>query len=86
MKKVREQSMNLQQLVRTIRKVHDRLARQAAKAVNLRLTIRNWLIGCHIQVYELRGEDRSEYGDRLFDVLAVHLTRQGLSNCNRRQL
>ena len=48
--------------------------------------MRNWLIGCHIQEYELRGEDRSEYGERLFDVLAGRLVTLKLPNCNRRQL
>ena len=78
--------MNLEQLVGQIRAIHNQLAQQATKAVNLGLTLRNWLIGCHIQKYELRGEDRSEYGERLFEVLADRLTRQGLPNCNRRQL
>ncbi len=78
--------MNLERLVVQIRTIHDQLAQQATKAVNLGLTLRDWLIGCHIQKYELRGEDRSEYGDRLFEVLADRLTRQGLPNCNRRQL
>ncbi|MBE3111390.1 MAG: DUF1016 family protein [Acidobacteria bacterium] len=78
--------MNFEQLVGQIRSIHDDLARQASKAVNLGLTLRNWLIGCHIQEYELRGEDRSEYGERLFDVLADRLVTLNLPNCNRRQL
>jgi hypothetical protein len=78
--------MNFEQLVGQIRSIHDDLARQASHAVNLGLTLRNWLIGCHIQEYELRGEDRSEYGERLFEVLAGRLVTLKLPNCSRRQL
>ena len=78
--------MNFEQLVGQIRSIHDDLARRASNAVNLGLTLRNWLIGCHIQEYELRGEDRSEYGERLFEVLAGRLVTLKLSNCSRRQL
>ena len=78
--------MNFEQLVGQIRSIHDDLARQASNAVNLGLTLRNWLIGCHIQEYELRGEDRSEYGAHLFDVLAGRLVTLKLPNCSRRQL
>lgn len=46
--------------------------------------MRNWLIGCYIAEYELRGADRADYGDNLLRDLAARLTT--LSNCNRRQL
>jgi hypothetical protein len=78
--------MNFNQLVGQIESVHVQLVQQTSKAVNLGLTLRNWLIGCHIHEYELRGDDRSQYGARLFDALADKLTEHGLPNCNRRQL
>lgn len=78
--------MRFEQLVGRIRSVHDQLAAQASKAVNLGLTLRNWLIGSHIQEYELRGEDRSKYGERLFDSLAERLDAAGVPSCDRRQL
>lgn len=78
--------MNFEQLVGQIRTIHDQLAAQACKAVNLGLTLRNWLIGCHIQEFELRGEDRSHYGERLFDKLADQLGTLGVPSCDRRQL
>jgi hypothetical protein len=81
-----KECMNFEQLVGQIRSIHDGLARQASIAVNLGFTLRNWLIGCHIQEYELRGADRSEYGERLFDVLAGRLDTLKLPNCSRRQL
>ncbi|MFU8858737.1 MAG: PDDEXK nuclease domain-containing protein [Deferrisomatales bacterium] len=73
-------------LVEAIRETHAALVRQAVRAVNVGLTVRNWLIGCHIEEYERGGVDRSRYGDRLMDELADRLTGLGLSNCNRRQL
>ncbi len=56
------------------------------EAVNISLTFRNWLIGCYISEYELKGLDKANYGDRLLSELAKHLTELEISNCNRRQL
>ncbi|MDP6627254.1 MAG: PDDEXK nuclease domain-containing protein [Methanopyri archaeon] len=73
-------------LVGTITDVHERLAVHATRAVNISLTVRNWLIGFYIEEYELRGEDRGLYGEKLFSALANRLTSKGVSNCSRRQL
>jgi len=73
-------------LVDSIRQVNDQLEAQASKAVNVRLTLRNWMIGHYIAEFELRGEDRANYGDKLFSVLGKRLTNLRISNCNRRQL
>jgi predicted nuclease of restriction endonuclease-like (RecB) superfamily len=78
--------VNLDDVVQRLKAIHDDLARQATRAVNLGLTMRNWLIGGHLHEYELRGEDRSRYGDRVVEVVAEELTRAGLSNCSKRQL
>jgi hypothetical protein len=80
------QEWSFEKLVGFIRQVHDELAAQAGRAVNLSLTLRNWLIGCYIAEYELRGSDRASYGDRLLTELAKRLTDLKVSNCNRRQL
>ncbi|MBF2759627.1 MAG: DUF1016 family protein [Ectothiorhodospiraceae bacterium AqS1] len=60
------------------------MSRQTGKAINISLTLRNWLIGYYIAEYELNGKDRAEYGDHLFTDIAKALN--GISNCNRRQL
>jgi DUF1016 N-terminal domain len=73
-------------LVKSIEAVHSEAAAQASRAVNLSVTLRNWLIGCCIAEYELRGKDRATYGERLLDSLAAELTRLKVSNANRRQL
>jgi predicted nuclease of restriction endonuclease-like (RecB) superfamily len=78
--------MNFDALVDAIGKLHLHLQGEATKAVNVSLTLRNWLIGWHIAEYELDGEDRGRYGEKLFAELADRLTNLGLSNCNRRQL
>jgi len=73
-------------LVNSIRQIHDQMAAQAGRAVNISLTLRNWMIGLHIFEFELRGTDRANYGEKLFSILAEQLTAIGVSNCNRRQL
>ncbi|MBN1863642.1 MAG: DUF3387 domain-containing protein [Victivallales bacterium] len=73
-----------EQLVASIQSVHTVLSDHASKAVNISLTVRNWLIGCYIAEYELHGADRAEYGENLLGNLASRL--EGLSNCNRRKL
>lgn len=78
--------LDFNRLVTTIRQAHDELARQASRAVNISLTLRNWLIGCYIAEYELRGSDRASYGDRLLDQLSEELRRHRISNTGRRQL
>lgn len=71
-------------LVGDIGEIHERMVACAGRAVNISLTLRNWLIGCYIEEYERRGVDRAEYGEKLADELAAELTRRGFSNCNRR--
>jgi len=40
--------LSFDQLVGWIRDVHGTLSAQASRAVNVSLTVRNWLIGCYI--------------------------------------
>ncbi|KPK90620.1 MAG: cytoplasmic protein [Anaerolineae bacterium SM23_ 63] len=80
------QEMTFENLISSIQQIHDELASQARRAVNVSLTMRNWLIGCYIAEYELSGADRAAYGDELLSSLAKELTARKVSNCNRRQL
>ena len=73
-------------LVDAISQIHEQCAGQASKAVNISLTLRNWLIGAYIAEYELDGADKATYGDNLLSELANRLTHLNVSNCNRRQL
>jgi hypothetical protein len=79
-------SFDFSALVAAIRQVDERLADQASRAVNISLTLRNWLIGAYIAEYELCGADRATYGDSLLTELAKRLTDLRISNSNRRQL
>ena len=73
-------------LVSAIRALDKHLADRAGRAVNVSLTLRNWLIGAHIAEYELHGADRATYGDGLLRELSKRLSDLKVSNCNRRQL
>ena len=74
------------QLVRFICSAHENLSAQAAAAVNISLTIRNWVIGYYIEEYERAGIGRARYGDKLMDALAAALSKHGLTRCDRREL
>ncbi|MDP3470921.1 MAG: PDDEXK nuclease domain-containing protein [Algoriphagus sp.] len=76
--------MNFERLVKTISNTHGHFQQQAARAVNVSLTLRNWLIGFYIVEFELHGEDRSVYGDKLFDELAKRL--KSIKGVDRRSL
>lgn len=73
-------------LVSAIGEIHKTLANQAAKAVNISLTLRNWLIGFYITEYELHGTDRASYGDQIIDRLSTELQKSSMPRCDRREL
>ncbi len=83
---IKAKNLTFDRLVQSICLVHEKLLNQAAKAVNVSLTMRNWLIGMYIAEFELRGSDRAKYGARLLDALAEKLISQKVSACGRRQL
>ena len=70
--------MDFNSLVGRINSVQNALQAQAAHAVNLSLTARNWLIGYYIVEFEQRGEDRAKYGDRLINRLSETLNCRGM--------
>jgi predicted nuclease of restriction endonuclease-like (RecB) superfamily len=78
--------LTFEHLVLSIRGIESEMAAQAGRAVNVSLTLRNWLIGCYIAEYELRGADRAQYGEKLLANLAVRLTGFGVSRAEEREL
>lgn len=74
------------QLIQSIQNAHQQLSQQASRAVNISLTLRNWLIGYYIAEYELNGKDRAEYGENLLGRLSIELQNSGVSTCGKRQL
>lgn len=79
-------ALTFEGLVTAIGQAHAVLARQATKAVNISLTLRNWAIGFYIAEFELQGANRAAYGDRLIPALADALRTKDVSNTERRQL
>lgn len=75
-----------EQLVSSVHELNEKLSAHALRAVNISLTLRNWLVGAYISEYELQGADRASYGENLLDELAKRLMELKISNCNRRQL
>ena len=71
--------MNFDSLVHMIHTVQDALQEQAAHAVNLALTARNWLIGYYIVEFEQHGEDRAEYGEQLLKNLETRIKKKGMT-------
>ena len=71
--------MNFDSLVHTIHSVQDALQEQAAHAVYLALTARNWLIGYYIVEFEQRGKDRAEYGEQLLKKLEISIKKKGMT-------
>lgn len=71
--------MNFESLVQNINAVHETLQAQAAHAVNVALTSRNWLIGYYIVEYEQHGEDRAAYGEYLLKNLGERIQGKGMN-------
>ena len=75
-----KQDMAFSGLVTSIKQVHKQCFAQAAKAVNVSLTLRNWVIGLYILEYEQDGLDRAKYGARILNRLADVLHKE-LDRC-----
>ena len=73
-----KKALNFESLVAEIEQTHQHFQQQAVKAVNMSLTIRNYLIGFYIVEFEQNGEDRAAYGLKLLDSLAAKLSIKGL--------
>ena len=71
--------MDFEALVKHICTIQNTLQAQAAHAVNLALTSRNWLMGCYIVEFEQNGEDRAAYGEQLLKKLEQRLKTKGLN-------
>ena len=71
--------MDFEALLNHISTIQSTLQAQAAHAVNLALTARNWLMGCYIVEFEQNGEDRATYGEQLLKKLEQRLNVKGLN-------
>ena len=66
-------------LIETIQKTHLSFHEQSVKAVNIGLTMRNWLIGFYIVEFEQNGDDRAKYGTSLIANIAQKIKIKGLT-------
>lgn len=71
--------MDFEALVKYITTIQHTLQSQAAHAINLALTARNWLIGYYIVEFEQNGEDRATYGEQLLKKLEQRIKNKGLT-------
>ncbi|MCP4129703.1 MAG: DUF1016 domain-containing protein [bacterium] len=70
----KKHNMDFNGLIAGIQQVDKELSKQASSAVNVSLTLRNWLIGGYIHKYEILGSDRAKYGDKLIEKLSQSLS------------
>ena len=78
--------MNYESLVKAISQTHEQTQLQATQAVNLALTLRNWLIGYYIFEYQQKGQDRATYGEKLLENLSKDLKKKLGKGFARRNL
>jgi predicted nuclease of restriction endonuclease-like (RecB) superfamily len=71
--------MNFEKLAFRIQQANEFLQQNAVKAVNMHITLRNWLTGFYIVEFEQSGSDRAEYGAKLLENLAKNICIRGLS-------
>jgi len=71
--------MNFEKLINAIQSANEYLQQNTIKAININLTLRNWLIGYYIVEFEQKGEDRSKYGSNLMNLLAKKIEIKGLT-------
>lgn len=83
---MRSEVQSFDGLVAAIARAHAALAAQASQAVNISLTLSNWLIGCYIQDYEQAGADRAVYGAQLLDKVSARLAQAGMGGVAARSL
>jgi hypothetical protein len=79
-------ALTFEQLIAEICQADNVLSAQATRAVNVALTLRNWVIGFYIAEFELQGADRAAYGDNLLTELSRELRAKQVSTTGRRQL
>lgn len=82
----RQPVLNFTALVEAIEQAHEYSAAAVSRAINVSLTLRNWIIGAYIHHYELHGADRAEYGDRLLAKLAERLGNEKMTRTQEREL
>ena len=79
-------AMNFDHLVELCRLTHEEMQKQAVRAVDLTLVVRNWLFGRYIVEYEQNGADRAAYGAGLMEALTSRLKPFGIKGVSATRL
>lgn len=77
---------NLDDLSVLIFEVHRFFRNYAAKQINNSLTLRNWVVGYYLVVYEQSGKDRAEYGKKTLKTLSERLGKTDVKGFSDRNL
>lgn len=64
---------NLENISVQIKNIHSYFTDYANKQVNYAYTLRNWIIGMYLFEIEQKGQNRAEYGEKLYKNLAFTL-------------
>jgi predicted nuclease of restriction endonuclease-like (RecB) superfamily len=64
---------NLENISSQIESIHTYFSDYANKQVNYAYTLRNWLIGMYLFEIEQKGQNRAEYGEKLYKKIAERL-------------
>lgn len=70
---------NFEDLVSKIKNTNEALQNNARLVINRHVTAKAWLTGYYIVEYELKGEDRAQYGEKLLQQLAGRLNKSTFS-------
>lgn len=81
-----KQINNLEILLKIIEETNQFFVDRVQKQVNVAITLRNWIIGCHIIEYEQSGKDRAKYGNMVIETLATHLKKKGVKGLGETNL
>ena len=71
--------LSFSQLAESIIRVNARTGNTAKGAVNQLMTIRNWIIGYYVVVFEQHGKERAKYGAHLLKTLEERIQTRGLN-------
>ncbi|MBC7655163.1 MAG: cytoplasmic protein, partial [Oligoflexus sp.] len=74
--------MKFEKLINSIKDTSQCFQSNAVKAINLNLTLRNWMVGYYIFEFEQKGEDRAEYGSKILPSIAKKIDLKGLAETN----
>jgi hypothetical protein len=74
---------DINELISLIGETQQYFRKQAQRQVNTALTLRNWLFGFYIAEYELNGQDRADYGQKVLKEIANRTKHiSGISETN----